>query len=151
MVQEFGHSLTGSSGSGPHKTAVRVTTRATVTSRWDQNGTHFQAHSDGRWQDSVPHRLLDKRPQFLIGCCLENFSVPGPVDLSTRQPRQWQLGFYQDVQAGKQQREWAGQKPESFGNLASEVTHYLTCHTSCVRSKSLGSSHTPGEGILCEY
>ena len=144
MVQ---FSLTGSSGSSQQS-------RCPPEPQSPRSGPEedpLQAHSDGCWQDSVLHRLLDKRPQFLIGFCLETFSVLGPVGLSTRQPRQWQLGFYQDEQAGKQQREWAGQKPEPFGNLTSEVIHDLICHTSVIRSKSLGSSHTSGEGMLCEY
>ena len=37
---------------------------------------HFQAHSHGWWQDSLPHRLLGLRAQFPTGCCHRLPSVP---------------------------------------------------------------------------
>lgn len=121
----------------PCEAAVRVSTGAPLlTWRLNWGGMHFQAHSQGFWQDLVPHGLWNWGPQFLAG------SWPGaPLSSMPCGPLH---GAACNKAAGFWQRE--GQTDTDMDTQRGRALqwHYITCAAFLLESSHYDQSSLKG-------
>lgn len=88
--------------------------------------------------------MLAVKPQVLTGCWPGTF--PCQAGLSTGQLRVWLLS--EEESKGERERGPAPEKSKPFGSLISKGTSQHFRHFLFIQSESLGTVHTPEEGLV---